>query len=898
MDGIDFVFPVGLILSAGDRLVLANNESPSVFATQYPGIKVTGYFGGSLANSGERLSLLDQAGRLVFSGEYDNAAPWPTTPDNGGYSLELINSAGDPQSAYNWQASAVLKGTPGAANAAAPAASIVINEFAAPDPNTFANGGTETGFVELANVTNAPVDVSGWIVASTGGNVALPASTIIAANGFLQIPWTYGTSPSAKVPAPTASTHGELTLTNAAAIRIDGVRYGPQALGYSFGRNGSAWQLCVPTAGTANSAATTAAQTSLKINEWLANPSAGEDDWLELKNLDATKPIVLTELIVEKSGEPYRISAPSAIAASSWVRLYCNTGAKRADAILLQLPATGATLTLKTSVNTVIHTLTYAAQTSNVSQGLLPDGTGTTTTLGYPSPGAANHLALTNVPLLNEVLVLNRNGDNAPWAHRPAWVELKNPTASTVNLSGWKLRVPNSASWTFPTGASLAASGFLAVWADSSAAASTANALHLNCALPLTQPGVIELVNTAGQIADRITWGTQLVDQSIGRLGNNSWTLLASPTRGSSNSAASSLASITTVKINEWLPSPSSEFFEVYNPNTSPVNLAGLWLGDEPSELGRRKWQVPVLSFVGAQSFGVFGPTSSNAALENPPQAVSFGLSSTGEYLRLSQNDTNLTAIDAVNFGIISSGSAGRIPDGSATIQSLNPSPGATNSTTPGPAILEQPMPAVVDLGSSATFSVLVLNPTIATYQWKRNGTAISGEESASLTIPVTTLADEADYTCTITDVSGNVTTRPAHLTILYTYAAWAAAHGVAAGTSDDDADGLSNYAEFLANSDPLTPATTEERDDAFHFNGIETGPGINFLSADFLLNRRASFNRLIGDLSPDLSLWNDSTPASTTILSTEPNGDQHLRLKFSVPTNSDRMFLRMKLLP
>lgn len=898
MDGIDFVYPVGLILSAGDRLVLANNESPSVFATQYPGVKVTGYFSGSLANSGERLSLLDQLGRIVFSVEYDNAAPWPTTPDNGGYSLELINPAGDPQSSCNWQASAVLKGTPGAANATAPASTIVINEFAAPDPDTFSNGGSETGFVELANVTNAPIDVSGWNIASTGGSVSLPASTVIAANGLLQIPWIYGTSLTPKVPAPSASTYGELTLTNAAVIRIDGVRYGPQAFGYSFGRNGNNWQLCAPTPGAVNSIATVAAQSSLKINEWLANPSSGEEDWLELKNLDATKPIVLTDLIVEKIGEPYRIAAPSAVAASSWVRLYANTGAKRADAILLQLPATGATLTLKTSVNTVIHTLNYTAQSTNVSQGLLPDGTGSTTTLGYPSPGAANHLALTNVPLLNEVLVLNRNGDNAPWAHRPAWVELKNPTASAINLSGWKLRVPNGASWKFPTGSSLAANGFLSVWADAGAPSSTTTSPHLNCALPLAQPGVVELVNPAGQIADRIAWGTQLVDQSIGRLPDNSWALLTAPTRGASNAAATSLAAVTSVKINEWLPLASSEFFEIYNPNASPVNLAGLWLGDEPSELGRKKWQVPALSFVGAQSFGVFGPTSSNASLVIPPQSIPFGLSATGEYIRLSQNDSTLTAIDAVNFGLITSGSAGRIPDGSATIQALNPSPGATNNTTPGPAILEHPMPAVVDLGGAATFSVRVLNPGIATYQWKRNGTAIAGEELETLTLPVTTLTDEADYTCTITDVSGTITSRSAHLTILYTYAAWAAAHGVASGTADDDADGLNNYAEFLANSDPLAPATAEERDEAFHFNGLEAGPGINFLSADFLLNRRASFNRLIGDLSPDLSLWNDAEPSSSTLLSTETNGDQHLRLKFTIPTNAGRMFLRMKLLP
>ena len=46
------------------------------------------------------------------------------------------------------------------------------------------------------------------------------------------------------------------------------------------------------------------------LNEWLADPVPGEDDWLELSNLDANHPVVLTSLLVEKNGELHRVAVP------------------------------------------------------------------------------------------------------------------------------------------------------------------------------------------------------------------------------------------------------------------------------------------------------------------------------------------------------------------------------------------------------------------------------------------------------------------------------------------------------------------------------------------------------------------------------------------------------------
>ena len=63
--------------------------APATFAAQYPGVVVLDYFGGTLDNGGERLTLKDIDGRIVCTVEYDDISPWPTTPDNGGHTLQL-----------------------------------------------------------------------------------------------------------------------------------------------------------------------------------------------------------------------------------------------------------------------------------------------------------------------------------------------------------------------------------------------------------------------------------------------------------------------------------------------------------------------------------------------------------------------------------------------------------------------------------------------------------------------------------------------------------------------------------------------------------------------------------------------------------------------------------------
>jgi hypothetical protein len=101
----------------------------TAFQNAYPSVTniAAGVFDGSLSNGGERVSLLDPFGTLIQSFTYDDVAPWPTSPDGGGYSLVYIGPLhagenpgdGAPDDPFdvgtNWTASVNVGGSPGAA---------------------------------------------------------------------------------------------------------------------------------------------------------------------------------------------------------------------------------------------------------------------------------------------------------------------------------------------------------------------------------------------------------------------------------------------------------------------------------------------------------------------------------------------------------------------------------------------------------------------------------------------------------------------------------------------------------------------------------------------------------------------------------------------------------------
>lgn len=95
---------------------------------------------------------------------------------------------------------------------------------------------------------------------------------------------------------------------------------------------------------------------------------------------------------------------------------------------------------------------------------------------------------------------------------------------------------------------------------------------------------------------------------------------------------------------------------------------------------------------------------------------------------------------------------------------------GASLTVTPtnvivAPAITGQPASVVVGVGSRATFSVSATGGSLA-YQWRRNGTGISGATAASYTVAFAATETAGDYSVTVTNTAGAVTSNAATLSV------------------------------------------------------------------------------------------------------------------------------------
>ncbi len=83
------------------------------------------------------------------------------------------------------------------------------------------------------------------------------------------------------------------------------------------------------------------------------------------------------------------------------------------------------------------------------------------------------------------------------------------------------------------------------------------------------------------------------------------------------------------------------------------------------------------------------------------------------------------------------------------------------------PSITTQPASQTVTAGQTAAFTVAATGTAPLTYQWKKNGTAISGATSTSYTTPATTSSNNgAQFTVIVSNSAGSVTSNAATLTV------------------------------------------------------------------------------------------------------------------------------------
>jgi len=685
-DGITFIFNEGTILGPGARIVLGSNTDTNAWKALYPGVNPVGWFDGNLANGGERISLFDKFGNLITSVDYGDGGGWPTAADGAGRSLEVVNASGDPDAPANWKASAANNGTPGAANSAPPAQPVILNEVMAENGGAVNHGGTFPDWIELRNPGGGSVNLTGWSLTDDGNErkFVFP-STTIPANGYLTV-WcdaTTNTTPGLHTGFSLDKDGETISLYDANTNRIDALTYGLQLTNYSVGRISGNWTLTVPTTNAANISATLAVPGNLTLNEWLANPTPGQPDWVELHNLSAASPVSLQGIYLATSNVVHQITSLSFLPPLGYAQLFADEGVG-ADHLDFRLSASGENLVLSDPTGATIQTVAFGVQTEAVSQGRLPDGTGPVTSfVGSVSPEAPNYLNTYTGPVINEVLA--RNQTITVGSQIVDYVELFNPNGSSFNLSGMSLSVNSQqpGEFVFPAVTTIAANGYLLIKCNGDAPVST-NAGAFNTGESLDgEGGGLYLFNSNGQVVNYVEYGHQVDNLPIG-LSGGQWRLLSAASPGAVNSSAAVLGSNTALRLNEWMPNPAGngdDWFELYNTTNRPVDLSTISLSDDPSLVGRGMFRPTPLSFIGPNGFvRWFAASTAGEGRDH----VNFALDGQGESLLVYGvvNNTNFTLIDSLGFGAQTNGvSSGRLRDGQPTILPFpgTESPGFSN---------------------------------------------------------------------------------------------------------------------------------------------------------------------------------------------------------------------------
>ncbi len=131
---------------------------------------------------------------------------------------------------------------------------------------------------------------------------------------------------------------------------------------------------------------------------------------------------------------------------------------------------------------------------------------------------------------------------------------------------------------------------------------------------------------------------------------------------------------------------------------------------------------------------------------------------------------------DAASYTVLVSNSAGSVTSAASTLIVSEPAAGGSGGsgggggsvggggavgggvTASAPVILLQPVPnQTVVAGSGATMAVSATGSPAPSYQWRKNGAAISGATSANFTIPAASSTDAGTYTVMVSNSAGSV---------------------------------------------------------------------------------------------------------------------------------------------
>jgi hypothetical protein len=440
IDGVDYQFSGGTLLQAGSILIVSKNRAAFLGAYGNNSALI-GTFEGNLQADGETLRLVKPGvtpglDKVINEVTYEAVAPWPILANASPVSLQLVDADEESNRAANWSvgvAGLSQVNTPGAVNSIRsnlpPFLTLRLNEVLPRNENGIRDGAnSREPWLEIFNTGSNDVSLDGAFLSDNYTQLtrwAFPSNAVVPANGFVLV-WADGDATR----TTTDEWHANFRLSPGggsvafSAVRSnqlvlqDYLNYPPLEADLSFGsypdgRVNKKRVLFLPTPGGTNNADVPAI--SARINEWMASnastiedpANAATEDWFELYNPSDTA-ARLDGFYLGTSATnpaPFKIPAGYTVPPKGFLLVWAdklpdrnstNDGDLHVD---FKLAKEGASILLIAPDLSVVDSVRFGLQMTDVSEGRFPDGAAGPF-LGMPSatPRLPNRAPFTNHP--------------------------------------------------------------------------------------------------------------------------------------------------------------------------------------------------------------------------------------------------------------------------------------------------------------------------------------------------------------------------------------------------------------------------------------------------------------------------------------------------------------------
>ena len=260
--------------------------------------------------------------------------------------------------------------------------------------------------------------------------------------------------------------------------------------------------------------------------------------------------------------------------------------------------------------------------------------------------------------VINEIMASNTATAQDQDEEYDDWIELYNTTNAAIDLSGYFISDDTEVldKYMIPEGTTIAANGYLIIWADNDV---DQVGLHANFRLSASGEAVF-LADPTVNVIDEIIFGEQNTDIAYARFPNGTGDFqIQAPTFNESNDNAgtttSSDVSFQEVVINEVVASNDStsnitdpngqyeDWIELYNNTNQEIDLTGVYLSNNKTNL--REWRFPDSTKIASNGYLIVW---ADEDADQEGLHANFKLAKLGDELRLVNTDESI--VDSLTF--------------------------------------------------------------------------------------------------------------------------------------------------------------------------------------------------------------------------------------------------------